>query len=481
MIKNSIFSLLAIATLLIGAALADGVVIDHNLPQTLQPGEKTIVTVNINKGEVTGFAKLQLEIPAGLTARPIKKSGASFTFSGQKAKFIWMTLPDHQQFSIEYELEANTTSLGSKVITGEFSYIKANNRVDYELAPQVINIGDEVADNSDSSSNSKGTNSIDDPVCTRTLSMISPGEYFVEITAENISSDGFAKIIDNVNSGFTIEEDDAGESIVTVEDDQIKFVWFEKPSSESFTVSYKMSTADFDLVPNINGNISYVSNNRPEELLIIHQDLVNPKDMGDSADTMADNTTQDSSDTNQTEDSTTTTINSGTDNSNTADNSSSSNNQNTGSNTQNDTADNSANNTQKEDSTQDNTDTTQADNTTSAAQDNASVDNTSASNIPDPETGITYKVQLSATHKYVTAANFKKKHGFNNTIQTENHEGWTKFVTGSHTVYKDARDARNTITSSNSTFRGPFVTAYNNGERITVQEALMISKQRWYQ
>ncbi|MEZ8000531.1 MAG: hypothetical protein QMC39_11215, partial [Flavobacteriales bacterium] len=91
MIKLSLITLFTSVALFFSAILADGVVIDHNLPANLQPGESTTVIVNINKGEVTGFAKLQLEIPAGLTARAIKKSGASFTFSGQKAKFIWMT------------------------------------------------------------------------------------------------------------------------------------------------------------------------------------------------------------------------------------------------------------------------------------------------------------------------------------------------------------------------------------------------------
>jgi hypothetical protein len=49
-----------------------------------------------------------------------------------------------------------------------------------------------------------------------------------------------------------------------------------------------------------------------------------------------------------------------------------------------------------------------------------------------------------------------------------------------YTQYKDARDARVKITTESSKLPGPFVTAYNDGERITVQEALLISKQLWY-
>jgi hypothetical protein len=54
-----------------------------------------------------------------------------------------------------------------------------------------------------------------------------------------------------------------------------------------------------------------------------------------------------------------------------------------------------------------------------------------------------------------------------------------KFTIGSFTKYQGARNKRENIISHN--FPGPFVTAYNNNERITVQEALMISKQNWLQ
>ena len=51
-----------------------------------------------------------------------------------------MTLPATQEFQVEYELEANINANGSKVIEGQFSYIKENERVDYDLSPQIISI-----------------------------------------------------------------------------------------------------------------------------------------------------------------------------------------------------------------------------------------------------------------------------------------------------------------------------------------------------
>ena len=70
---------------------------------------------------------------------------------------------------------------------------------------------------------------------------------------------------------------------------------------------------------------------------------------------------------------------------------------------------------------------------------------------------------------------------FNETLKLENINGWFKYTTGHHQVYKAARNDRTRITDKYQKFQGPFVTAYNDGERISVQEALMITSQKWYQ
>ena len=54
-------------------------------------------------------------------------------------------------------------------------------------------------------------------------------------------------------------------------------------------------------------------------------------------------------------------------------------------------------------------------------------------------------------------------------------------MTGRYGNYKEARDQRQAFVQAGHNFPGPFVTAYNNGDRITVQEALLISNQKWIQ
>jgi outer membrane biosynthesis protein TonB len=103
---------------------------------------------------------------------------------------------------------------------------------------------------------------------------------------------------------------------------------------------------------------------------------------------------------------------------------------------------------------------------------------TEISKAPAPEKGISYKVQIMAAHRTVGKAYFQQRHNYSGEFSIENHEGWVKYTTGRHSVYADARNARETIRSKYN-FDGPFVTAYNDGVRITVQEALMISNQQW--
>jgi hypothetical protein len=468
MIKLSLITLFTSVALLFSAILADGVVIDHNLPANLQPGENTTVIVNINKGEVTGFAKLQLEIPAGLTARAIKKSGASFTFSGQKAKFIWMTLPATQEFQVEYELEANINANGSKVIEGQFSYIKENERVDYDLSPQIISVGTEdvLVDNTPDETQTEANNTSDntttqlqsDVVCTRTLTPLGDGKYFVEVSVYGVETDGFAKIREEISAGFKIKEDASGEAIVTLEENGIKYVWFEQPSDPNHSVSYTLTSTSTSEFPEIDGKFSYVASNQPMEISIVQQEMINSRDFGG----------------NDTEPGTETTIN-----------------PNEGNTEEviviegdkvNELAIEVAMNATEDQLEEIKKPVLEVAANTPLVEEEVYADSsTDTTNTPSPEEGVNYKIQLAATHKYVAASKFKTNHKFAAAIQTENHEGWTKFVTGSHNEYKSARDARNNINAEYSKFNGPFVTAYNNGERITVQEALMVSKQKWYQ
>jgi hypothetical protein len=94
------------------------------------------------------------------------------------------------------------------------------------------------------------------------------------------------------------------------------------------------------------------------------------------------------------------------------------------------------------------------------------------------EPGIRYGVQIAAGHKRVNIPLTFKNYRLTYDVKREEHEGWYKYIIGTFGKYRDARDCR--VHLSNTTaIKDAFVTAYNNGKRITVQEALMALNEKW--
>lgn len=475
----------------------------------MAPGSSKTVQITINKGTVEGFAKLELQFPEGLEASPVQTNGASFSFTDQKAKFIWMSLPGDQEFTIAYELKAKSNASGNKVVKGTFSYIKENQRVDYELQSKVIAIGEDMANNTgtgngndNNASSEPETNSVpaeelstlDTPYptdggsgmrCLRSITDLGNNEYIVNLNVVENELDGFAKIQESIPAGYTISEEDSDGAVVTIDAKGIKFVWFEAPQTQQFFVKYRLAAVSANsAVPNITGVFSYVENNAPKEVPVIG--IASQPMVADNSDETDNGSETESTDSASTTEAETTPDNSDADENETIDTTAQNNNDAT--NSTDSVADNSS--TAEETGTTENEQEENSENTTAQEVDETDVQEViaaqekeiknAATSVPAPETGVTYRVQIAASHQVVQQSYFERKHGFTRRVNIENHRGWVKYTTGSHKEYKGARDERNQIRESHS-FRGPFVTAYNEGERITVQEALMITKQKWYQ
>ncbi len=96
-------------------------------------------------------------------------------------------------------------------------------------------------------------------------------------------------------------------------------------------------------------------------------------------------------------------------------------------------------------------------------------------NIPVPQTGIYFKVQIAATKRSPDRNNefFKSKYKIDDPVEITLHEGWKKYLVGVYDKYASAKQHRNETLAK---VPDAFVVAYNNGERISVQEAIKEKK-----
>jgi HD-GYP domain-containing protein (c-di-GMP phosphodiesterase class II) len=90
--------------------------------------------------------------------------------------------------------------------------------------------------------------------------------------------------------------------------------------------------------------------------------------------------------------------------------------------------------------------------------------------------GLVFRVQVAAGPNQVDPNFFKNKYGLSDAVVLEEHEGLYKYIVGEFGSYRPAKTFSNELRDSNGVV-GPFVTAYNDGVRIHVKEALEIAGQ----
>ena len=422
----------------------DDVQIEIDAPTEVNAGEDFLVKVTIKKYNIERFARFYQELPLGLTASEVDSKNAMFSFKDQKAKFLWIpgSLPEEEEFTITYSIHVDEQIYGTVEIGGQFIYIKDNDRVTLDLTPKSINvISNNFASNDSTNQNGTSANSYDS---TKVLSCVrqkpfmnSKGEVIINllINKGNLQDDKFAKIQEEIPAGYTAENIENKGGIFTVQNNTVKYLWMNLPAEQEFVVSYKLKP-DAGVNVNdlaINGSFSYVENDKTLSI------DVNEKTDIESDVLLAHNTQYNT----------------------TTEPDTSSQNLVAGNNTTNNT-----------------------DNTNNTTDNNTNNDNNTGdiTNTPDPDkNGVAYSIQICALRnyrkpQYFNQASFK----LNDKVNLENHNGWNKYTIGSYSEYKDARDYRVNIWNS-TPIKDAFVSAYNGGKRITVQEALMITNQKWVQ
>lgn len=489
MLKYFALLINSIALLVFHFFFAEGITITTKVPESVKPETEFTVEVTVNKGTTSGFAKLQQDLPEGFTAVQDDNNGASFTFSNQAVKFIWMSLPNEKEFKVKYKIKVAAGVNGDQIITGKFSYVTDNVKQSAEVSPVTVkvkgasqpvatnNTTTNTADNSsttntaventNTASNTTNTttentntsnNTSSEPVnktpenvnsepssivVKRNMPETTNGSFTVELTINKGNTNGFAKLTENIPEGFTATLGDAQGASFTFADGKVKYVWVAMPSQPEFKVSYKISVGpSVSGIKTIDGVFSYIENDDTKKYVI----QANSINIGGSSSEqpVVTNTNTTSNNNTAASNNTSTTTNTTTTNNNAVVNNNS-------------------------------TSSTNATTTNNSQNNNNAI---SATNIPSAQGNVNYKVQIAALQNPVSADRLATRFNINQKIATEMADGFTKYTVGSHNEYKKARDAREEIKTKG--VNDAFVTAYNSGKRITVQEALMITSQQWY-
>ena len=474
----------------------NGITVSGNIPKTITAGQEVPIELKVTKGSMSGFAKLQLELPEGLTLKEGDNRGANFSYADGIAKWVWASLPSESDIIVKATLVASSAASGAKTIGAKYSYVENNAKQVVEMTPIEITIEAGSGANAVNTTNvtttpteTTSTNNTTTAATTNTESSTSSNkepagkvtvirtitkgasdaEYIVNLKVQKGATRGFARYSDDLPAGLTAKAISTDGSSFSVADGKVKFVWVSVLLKDELELSYSL-TAKTSVYATLKGEYSYLEDNQSkkyalpaEQLAITIAEAVantTPTTTTEPANTVVTTPTVAVVTPTETAVTPTVAVTTPTEAVATTTTAAVTPTENVAVVTPTETPSNTTNN---------NT-TTNENNTT----------NTIVENTTKQEGNVNYMVQIGAfTNGNVTASVLKRQFRISEDIKSEMQGGFSKFMVGSHNEYRGARDQRERVRNNNGV-KGAFVVAYNQSKRITVQEALMISNQKWY-
>jgi hypothetical protein len=428
------------------------VTITGNFPTKMKLSEEVITEIKINKGTIGGFAKLQIDVPEGLTVKELESKSGNFTYANNIAKIIWTSVPSESEFTVKFVFVASAE--GKKTITSKYSFINNNAKESVEMTPVEIEIGEgssattavavneqpketpkeetpkettPVSNNnqevtqtpvaSQTPANPSSNENDANVICSRVISAgASANEINVEVKINKPNIRGFAKYQDLLPQGYTAKQGKVNGSSFSVSDGKIKFVWVSLPLEDELVISYTLEKSESASPEvNIEGEFSYLENDQTKKIKA-------------KTDTYTFSSSVVASKPNNTENVT-------------------------------------------------NQETVSSQNAASN-QTETKKPATTNTQIAKREGNVSYLVQIGAFKNAIESDVLTRKFNLSETVKSEMAEGYSKFMVGNFGEYKEARNHREKMKGKGC--GSAFVVAYNGPKRITVQEALMITSQKWY-
>ena len=434
----------------------NSVTIKNNIPSNFIVGQEVAVEFRISKGIQTGFAKFQLELPDGISI--IKKDEMNSIYSIQNgvAQWIWSEVPKDEELLIKLTLVASELGIGIKTFNSNYSFIEKNEKKVFNMLPLEASIQNNIINNNvsvikDTLTKADPNTSID------VVRLISDGpnanEKTITIKIKKGDTKGFAKYSDETDLILNAKAIKTDGSSFSVSDGKIKFVWVDVPTKSELEVSYHID------LNNKNSNIlkgeySYLEKNQSKKYIVKSDSLVIGK-LKDEITLQAVQKTEPAKSIVQ---------------------------------------ENEANQLTSKKIIEDSKSNLTVEKTSTLVTEAPNLVKKEANEVKtipakadivketpqivnaDPN----FVVQIGAfKNTKIVATVLIKKYRITDKIVDELHDGFSKFMVGNHNLYKEARKHRDIIKSKHGV-KDAFIAAYNVGKRITVQEALMVSKQSWF-
>jgi hypothetical protein len=431
-----------------------------DVPAQVNAGSEFEVRITLNKGDLDGFSRFQQNIPAGLSAISDQSSNADFTFTDKRVRLIWLRVPKNDEITVSYRVKVDERLKGSFTLGGKFSYIDNNERKFVDVnAVSVTILPSSKMDPSlivDVNDYDKMFVPVNVPASSENNNIAvirqrpypgNSGEYIVNLLVNKEATRNFAKIEENVPEGYTAVALDPKDAIFTFKSQKVKFLWMNLPLDPYFMVSYRLIPRNKAKLapPSVQGAFSYLVDDRTISVPVNERDVqlasLSGNDIQELVVKIRTEPVQES----------------------TGQLALATGNEITG------LSDNTVKETAK---TQDKSSRRKLRRTKNEASE--------LSMLLEQEQGVYYRIQLAAGHNPVNINRYFRRMKIEKEVRIEKLNGWQKYSVGSFPVYKEARDYRTHIWNT-TPVKDAFVTAYNNGHRITVQEALMVTEQHWFQ
>ena len=113
------------------AALSGQVSMTINLPDSISTNSQFVFDVKINKGELSNFAKYQIDVPEGVVLEEVDSRAGTFSYENKRAKIVWVIAPPDSEFVIRMKLVSGPLT-GPGVVQQKFYYIENGNRKENE-------------------------------------------------------------------------------------------------------------------------------------------------------------------------------------------------------------------------------------------------------------------------------------------------------------------------------------------------------------